>query len=791
MARRPHPAPLSVAVLAIALSVARLPAQSPAARAVSLAEAAERVAPDFRPKLLGEQVKVSGIVSAPILDAPDASYLSLLDGTGKNNALLLVFSGDNKAQQPAPGEVRSGQIVEALGIVSLHAGIAVVKPTQISITGSATPPLPIRLRPVEAASFRHEGMLARIEGVVSEYREASSGDLLEFTETGESLRVFLPLRKRGIEHPLSVFRRGDRVRVRGLISQFCISPPYNRFFQVLVSNGKDVELVEPRAAVPPQIVPAAVLVVLLSILAGWYYQQRAGRQNKLIQRILNFSDELHEATSAREVADTLRKCLLEIVPASSIHVYRYDPERKVLERIPDNETFAPHSFHIDECKTSRENALALAVRNRTLLQFSDTRASELLGAANEPASSLLLIPMRHRDQARGAVAALGKPGNLLLPEALHPATQHLVNDTSRALESLEQAAVREQIHRSEKLAVAGQLIHGVITELNTPLESIRRLTSSLPDLEAAAIHVQVQKASETVRRIVSVARAEQIDARPVELRGLFQRLLAEIEEELANSRLESEVNLSPDPLFILGSQDQLAKVFENLLLHARAAAMFSLEHALILNVNRIGRSAMIEIEFSGPFGENEGPDFSPAALGLAICRGLLQSHGGEIRFLTLRSGRFRYEVELPSLSSNLSEDLEKGLDASPSKGQITALLVEPDFHAQRRMLAVFSELNHRLIPVGNIEEAADLADKVRFDVVLATTRPEGGTWAELFHRVHHRTPHFALMTESAEEPTAADLLDGASSSMLRKPIEENDVRALLNRLQQTNHASSR
>jgi CheY-like chemotaxis protein len=123
------------------------------------------------------------------------------------------------------------------------------------------------------------------------------------------------------------------------------------------------------------------------------------------------------------------------------------------------------------------------------------------------------------------------------------------------------------------------------------------------------------------------------------------------------------------------------------------------------------------------------------------------------------------------------------LQFAPQRGTITALLVEPELQAQRRMLSIFGELNHRLIPVSNIEEAADLAEKMRFDIVFASASPEGGTWAELFHKVHHRTPHFALLSESAEEQST-ELLEGSSSSMLRKPVEESDILTLLEKIQQ-------
>ncbi|WP_031500805.1 HAMP domain-containing sensor histidine kinase [Bryobacter aggregatus] len=756
-------------------------------RPVRLAEAAERSGPDFVPRLLGEEVLVTGVIAAPVLEAQDAGYLAIIDPVSGDRGLMLIFSGENKAMQPRPESLKVGTLIEARGIVSLHAGQAVVKPISIQKLGHKGAPEPIHVTPREAANFAHEGLLVKVQGEISEYREASNGDLLEFVGTGQSFRVFLPILKRSSERPLARYQRGDKVQVQGLVSQYCMTKPYNRFFQLLIASPKDIELLESRPVIPPQLVPAAVLVILLCILLAWYLQQRSSRQNRVIQRILETSEELYGANSPRELAEILRRRLLELVSGETVSVYHYNSSRKVLERLPDSVSSLPHSFHIDECATATESGIALAVRNKTMLQFTDTRAVDLLRKANEPSQSLLVIPMRSREESRGAIVITGKPRVHLLKASLHPAAQHLANDACQYLEGLDQTALREQIHRSEKLAVAGQLIHGVITELNVPLGNIRALTERLPERDALAIHEQVQKASEMVRRIVSVAKAEQIDARPVELRFLFERLVEEMDETAGE--LETEVNLSPDSLYILGSQDQLSKVFENLLQHARSAALFSLEKLLIVNVNRIGRSAMIELEFSGPFGEAQGPDFNEAALGLAISRGLLQSHGGEIRFRILRAGRYRYEVELPLLNSSPNEEFNEGMRPTAQRNQVTALLVEPEMQSQRRLLSIFGELNHRLIPVGNIEEAADLAEKLRFDIVFSSARPEGGTWAELFHKVHHRTPHFVLMSESADLQTE-DLLDGSSSSMLRKPVEENDILNLLERLQQNSMGRS-
>jgi CheY-like chemotaxis protein len=754
-------------------------------RSVTLADASARVAPDFRPKLLGELVRVKGIVQTAILEASDASYLAILDAENKSSGLLLLYSGDNKSKKPAASEAAIGSIVEVSGIVSLHAGQAVVKPMELLVKGQSELPKPPMLTPLLAASFDYEGMLVEVAGEVAEFREGSWGDLLDFKEGGKSIQVFLPIPGRSMERPLAVYQKGDKIRVKGLVTQFCLRPPYNQYFQLMVASPMDIQLMEPRPAVPPQIVPAAVVVVLLAILAAWYAQQRSRWQQRTIQEMLINSEEIYGMGTAREVAESLRNHFLKLTSGESATLYHFDGTRKVLERIPDQSSSAPHSFHVEECSSLIEHALAQCVGNRTIVHSHNTQSAETLHGNAEPPRSILVIPMRNRNETRGAILVTGLAGKQLLPVVLQPAAQHIANDASQCLEVLEQSVLREQNHRSEKLAVAGQLIHGVITELNTPLEKIRDLTAALTEHEAAPIHAQVKKASETVRRIVAVARAEQIDARPVDLRFLFQRLMEEMDEELRQGQIEPEVNLGPESLYVLGSQDQLIRVFENLFLHAKAAATYSLEHVFVLNLNRLGRSAMLELEFSGPFGEGEGPDFSGSALGLAITRGLLQSYGGDARFATIRAGRYRYDVELPSLNASPAEDFAAALPFSPQRGMITALMVEPELQSQRKMLSIFGELNHRLIPVSNVEEAADLAEKLRFDIVFASARPEGGTWADLFRRIHHRTPHFVLMSESAEE-YSTEILDGTASSMLRKPIEDADVLSLIDKIQQRN-----
>ena len=93
---------IAFSVLSLLVGPARgqmAPEDTRSFRLVSIAEASERVGPDFRPRLLGESVRVEGIVAASFLEAPDATYLPILDAKTKIAGLMLVFTGDNESKR--------------------------------------------------------------------------------------------------------------------------------------------------------------------------------------------------------------------------------------------------------------------------------------------------------------------------------------------------------------------------------------------------------------------------------------------------------------------------------------------------------------------------------------------------------------------------------------------------------------------------------------------------------------------------------------------------------------------
>jgi CheY-like chemotaxis protein len=102
---------------------------------------------------------------------------------------------------------------------------------------------------------------------------------------------------------------------------------------------------------------------------------------------------------------------------------------------------------------------------------------------------------------------------------------------------------------------------------------------------------------------------------------------------------------------------------------------------------------------------------------------------------------------------------------------------------------MLSVRGHRVIPVDNAEEAADMVQRMPFDAIFCTVRLPGLSWIEFFKRVRRRIAAFVLLTESYDSEAGGVLKDGIGF-VLRKPLEESEVDIVLAEVE-ARHSASR
>jgi CheY-like chemotaxis protein len=159
-----------------------------------------------------------------------------------------------------------------------------------------------------------------------------------------------------------------------------------------------------------------------------------------------------------------------------------------------------------------------------------------------------------------------------------------------------------------------------------------------------------------------------------------------------------------------------------------------------------------------------------------MCRGIVQSHGGEIRTVP-GVGEARFVVELPLQETPSNFQQAAAATALPGRS-LTVLIIEPDLQVQRQLLRMISSRGHRVVPVGSAEEGADLIERLRFDFVLCAVKLPGLNWVEFFERVRRHIGGFALLTEGYDADLSRAFAEG-EGHILAKPVEEFQLARLL------------
>ena len=78
------------------------------------------------------------------------------------------------------------------------------------------------------------------------------------------------------------------------------------------------------------------------------------------------------------------------------------------------------------------------------------------------------------------------------------------------------------------------------------------------------------------------------------------------------------------------------------------------------------------------------------------------------------------------------------------------------------------------MPAATPEQAADMVQRMQFDVVFCASNLAGLNWIELFQRVRRKVGVFGLMLD-AYDPEAAPVFSAGEGQLLTKPMEDRGL----------------
>ncbi len=731
----------------------------------------------------GKAITVRGQVASDPVWALGTYYVPLRDA-GDHGLLL---GGDR--QQFA--HIAPGDWIEATGTIQSRAALPLLIPNSIAVLNHEKTPEPKDAAIGDLLGFRYLGLRVRTSGIVTGVGENLGGKTIEVSDRGNTIPVFLPRLPDAKTGEMRRVRVGDRVRLTGIATQYSLEAPHNGGFQILLASSDAIEISPSSINISPWMLGGSFALLSAGGVLWWIRTERQGTQRRSLRAFHALSEEIISAGSPGEIAEKLARVLPTITQATGVRIYLYNRRSKSLERVATKTDPDPMAVPVDSNPDGLASGAVVCFRNRTLINIPDVRRSPFLrldSKANLPRSAMFL-PLFSQNDVLGVleVGNARRLGYFSVEE--QAAAQHLANQVAASLKLQEQQRVREQLFRSEKLAATGQLISGVASELRAPLESILQLATSLasyagreiPERELRLLAGESQRASEIVSRLVSFARPEDAAARNVDVNSVMASLMQFRDPEWKTLGLRVHNRLRTEPAIVLGSQGQIEQVFLNLLVHAEQCASESPGKTITVASSLIGNHATVEISYSAAEGKLANPFLESAAndngsTGLAVCQGIIHSHGGEIRFAS-NAGTGRFEIDLPAIQTGAA----RAPRTQQGRGTLTFMLVDSDHAAQRKMIAALSARGHRAVPV-SAEEAPDLAQRLRFNAVFWSTRNGSARSADCLEKVRALSTSFVMIAD-AHDSALAESLEGTGGFLLTRPVRDEDLENVLSQIE--------
>jgi two-component system sensor kinase FixL len=246
--------------------------------------------------------------------------------------------------------------------------------------------------------------------------------------------------------------------------------------------------------------------------------------------------------------------------------------------------------------------------------------------------------------------------------------------TSRARAEQQARLAQDRLTQVARLATAGEMAAGVAHEINQPLTAItayaraceRYLAMPEPDLAEAAdavreIAAEGLRAGEIIRRLRQMVRLDAPDTRArLDLNSLVEEIRSLLDSDARAHDVQLRIDLVDTLPAVTGNGSHLQQVVLNLVrnafeaLHERPPG--SRQVTLATGV-ATGDGVEIRVEDNGPGIDPAiaGRLFDPfsttkptgTGLGLAMCRTIVQSHGGKIAATRLDPQGTRFVVQLP------------------------------------------------------------------------------------------------------------------------------------------------
>ena len=362
---------------------------------------------------------------------------------------------------------------------------------------------------------------------------------------------------------------------------------------------------------------------------------------------------------------------------------------------------------------------------------------------------------------------------------------------------------QEALYQSEKLAAMGSLLSGVAHELNNPLAAVlmhtdllREELSHSPLLELVdEVTLAAERCKRLVRSFLTLARQHTPERTAVALNTVVNDTLELLAYALQVDNITTHLDLAEHLPLLWADVHQMQQVITNLITNAHQAMRESstlrqltlttqcdpTRTRVTLTVTDTGPGVppTLQARIFEPFFTTK-PIGIGTGLGLSLCRGIVEKHGGTITVRNQPEQGATFCIELPVEAARATAPGSSERECVPAVPDKSILIIDDEPSIASGLKRLLSRDGYTVETVANGYLALTKLRERSYDLLLSDMRMPEIDGPSLYQTLERQYPHLLrrviFLTGDTLNPETKMFLDRSAAPCLTKPCTVTEIR---------------